>query len=312
MKLLSLIAEDLAVPERVLEDALCQADRHYKLIRIPKRDGGTRTVIQPSVTLKLVQYWLMHNVFAKVPLHEAAMAYRPGLSIRDNAQRHRWGDFFLKMDLKHFFPSLRFHDIRMELQAWHAEAQPLWAWDDHTDYLLRHACFWRGESLAMGYPSSPVLSNIAMRGFDQAVSALLWERETDWGKVIYTRYADDLVFSCERPHTPGALIGALVALLARLDRPRLRINWSKRHLGSRAAGNTLITGVRCCQDRHLTLHRRYKDQARLLLSLLQKHALAKDDWPRLRGHLQHIHQIDPAFWYSLQGRYPDAFHQLGL
>jgi hypothetical protein len=190
--------------------------------------------------------------------------------------------------------------------------QPVWIWDDASEHLIKQACFWKGESLPMGYPSSPVLSNIAMCGFDRAVVALLYENRLDLGDVVYTRYADDMVFSCQQADAPGKLIDLIHQQLLVMERPRLRINWSKLRMGSRAAGSMFITGLRLCQDRHLTLHRRYKDQTRLLLSLLQRDRLTNEDIPRLRGHLNHIKQVDRPFWYSLQGRYPKGFQQLGF
>jgi hypothetical protein len=43
---------------------------------------------------------------------------------------------------------------------------------------------------AQGFPTSPVLANIVMRGFDGSIAAFCSQHD-----IVYTRYADDLAFS---------------------------------------------------------------------------------------------------------------------
>lgn len=65
------------------------ASHHYKTYAIPKRDGGTRTIEHPSKKLKALQRWLLTNVLEGLPVHPAAMAYKKGISIFDNAKAMR-------------------------------------------------------------------------------------------------------------------------------------------------------------------------------------------------------------------------------
>ena len=55
--------------------------------------------------------------------------------------------------------------------------------------LLAMLCYFR-ESLPQGAPSSPAITNIIMREFDEKVGAFCAERG-----VEYTRYCDDMTFS---------------------------------------------------------------------------------------------------------------------
>lgn len=51
---------------------------------------------------------------------------------------------------------------------------------------------YRGDALPQGAPSSPAITNVIMRGFDETVGAFCKEHN-----VTYTRYCDDMTFSGE-------------------------------------------------------------------------------------------------------------------
>ena len=42
---------------------------------IAKKKGGMRTIYHPSSKVKLIQYWLMNNIFSKLSMHNAAYAF---------------------------------------------------------------------------------------------------------------------------------------------------------------------------------------------------------------------------------------------
>jgi RNA-directed DNA polymerase len=90
--------------------------------------------------------------------------------------------------------------------------------------------------LAIGAPSSPVLSNALMLAFDTKISNLVAE-----DRVIYTRYADDLTFSVPRTGFLKDVIRNVKRTLRDLDYPHLQINEEKttyitRKLSSRRHG----------------------------------------------------------------------------
>ena len=69
MKLIKVISDNLNVPTDMLDEALKNSRRLVKHIKIPKRDGTLRTVYQPSKKLKIIQYWLIENVFKCFEIH---------------------------------------------------------------------------------------------------------------------------------------------------------------------------------------------------------------------------------------------------
>ncbi len=294
------IASELRVPGDLLETAVRHARGDAKQLRIPKRSGGYRTVWQPSQELKLVHYWLLQHVFEQVPLHPAAVAYRRGLNTLENAERHLYGRFFLKVDFRDFFPSLRPDDVLRPLRVLLGSDSPV-ALDADFENVFRQACFQRGDRMAQGYPTSPMLSNIAMVFFDRFVTDTLVGLPQRFGPhAVYTRYADDIVISTHSEAQVREALSLIEEALTREDTPRLTMHWDKLRLTSRRSGNVLVTGLRITQDGKLQLPRKYRDVIELLMKLRRKGNLDLEDAARLTGHLNYARLIAPAWVARLE------------
>ncbi len=161
------IIKDLKTPESLIDEALSYAQRRVKIFKIEKKSGGTRLISQPSNKLKIIQYWLINNLFKKIEIHESAIAYREGLSIYDNAKRHVKNNYFLKVDLKDFFPSIKQADLLAILKEWIKANPQEWDFNLKAKRIIKLSCFDRSGSLPIGYPTSPIISNIVMMQFDQ-------------------------------------------------------------------------------------------------------------------------------------------------
>lgn len=302
------IAADLSIPDSLIDEAINVARSQVKIFRIRKRSGGFREIFHPSKKLKTIQYWLMHSVFNHMPVHDASVAYRDGISIRHNANMHRSSRFFLKMDLKDFFPSITFNDFIPILRAWYSIAKPDWVLDTDAELLIKKVCFYKDDRLAIGYPSSPVISNIVMSEFDSKVSALIADEK--YGTVIYTRYADDLVFSTDKKGACTELKRDIQALIDSTTSPNIRINRDKTRLGSSTGGTASVTGLKICSNGHITIHRKQKDHIRLLLSLYRKRALNLEEEKSLLGHLSYCHYVAPDFYTKISKKYFREIHEL--
>lgn len=185
MRIEEVISRDLKVPESLINEAISGARVRVKKFQIPKRSGGSREIFHPSKKLKVIQYWLMHSVFNNMPLSDAAMAYREGVSILHNARVHSLNRYFLRMDFKDFFPSIRFEDIESHIKAWHRNFEPEWDLNDKSLEFINQSCFFKDDRLAVGYPSSPAISNIVMRDIDSKIINEIGSEK--YGSVVYTR-----------------------------------------------------------------------------------------------------------------------------
>ena len=111
MELKDKISSDLNISPSFIDEAIKYSHSRIRKIHIAKRNGGQRIIYLPYSKVKTIQYWLIHNVFEKLPVHKCAMAYRKGLSVLENAKKHKNSKYFLKTDLKSFFPSISFDDL---------------------------------------------------------------------------------------------------------------------------------------------------------------------------------------------------------
>lgn len=302
------IARELDIPAQLIDDAMRSARVLVKKFTIPKKSGGTREIFHPSKKLKVIQYWLIHRVLNDIPIHEASMAYREGISIFHNAKLHAQNRFFLKIDLQNFFSSITFQDFLPILREWHKWSHPIWELDADTEEFINKACFYKNDRLAVGYPSSPAISNIVMREFDASISSQI--STGDYGEVIYSRYADDLVFSTNKKGACKALQKTVEKTIQKSKSPKILINHSKTRFGSSSGGSASVTGLKICENGHITIHRKQKDHIRLMLSLFSKGILNENDERSLLGHLGYCHYVAPQFYTTLSQKFFKEIQEL--
>lgn len=305
------MVRDLIVPVSLIEEGIRDAHHHVKLIKIPKRSGGTRSVYQPSSKLKLIQYWLIDNCLSKIEIHESSAAFFEGASIRANAEKHSANRYFVRVDLENFFPSIKFTDLAPRLVEWHQKARPDWPLNADSMNVIATALFDKSKRLPIGFPTSPLVANIVMASVDKLIVERL-AKDKDLGFITYTRYADDMVFSGNVKGVSGKLVAAVRDLLSEIDTPKLKINEEKTNFTSRLGGSALVTGIRIRQDSTITLTRAYKDRVRLMLSRLKKGASLKETPRQITGHLNHIRDIDPDYFNWISSHYFDVIEVLPL
>ncbi|URV24877.1 retron St85 family RNA-directed DNA polymerase [Burkholderia gladioli] len=268
------------------------APRRYKIHTIEKRNGrGLREIAQPTAELKLVQRWIVSTYINELPVHSAAIAYRPGLGIKDHAKKHAARKYLLKLDFKDFFPSIRAGDLRTHLTH-------------HTDLstadksaLMRLLFRLDSENgamvLSIGAPSSPAISNTVMYPFDIAIADYC--REND---IAYTRYADDLAFSTDTPHVLDALQDFIRKTCRGLIYPSLTLNEKKTVFTSKKFQRQL-TGLILTNDGTVSLGREKKRDLRAMAHHFSRGALSNEEMSRLRGLLAFAMSIEPQFVHSI-------------
>lgn len=301
MRLIEEISQDLGFPEQYLSSALINSRRLVKRIKVKKRDGGERVVYQPSKKIKVIQYWLISNVFQSIRVHSAATAYLKGKSIKHNLLLHKRGRFFLKLDFCEFFPSITFSDLSCVIDSCFKNNQSCFDSDELKE-LIKIACFYKDDRLPIGYPSSPIISNIVMYDFDSLIASDVVE-SGKYGVVKYSRYADDMVFSTNKQGACQDIKNHVVRLLINIGSPKLKINERKTRYLSSSGGSALVTGLRLCYDEHMTVHRKYKDEIRRLFYCLEKGLLNEKEKKSLRGHLSYLKYVDGQYYSKLMSKY---------
>lgn len=172
---------------------------HYYRFTIPKRSGGLRVISSPKKKLRIAQSWILEAILSRLPIHEAAMAFREGRSILDNAARHASQAVVIRMDLKDFFPSIGFRRVKGLFESFGynegvasilalltTEAPTVEASLDGEKRFVTVGA----RQLPQGACTSPALTNVLCRKLDARLSGLA----RSFG-FTYTRYADDCIFS---------------------------------------------------------------------------------------------------------------------
>ncbi|MBI9110127.1 retron St85 family RNA-directed DNA polymerase [Maridesulfovibrio ferrireducens] len=156
-------------------------DNFYRQFSISKKNGGSRNITEPLPSLKEIQHWILTNILNNIPVSKYAKAYISKESIKSNARFHRKQPTVLCLDIKDFFGSIHGGIIFNLFRTI--------GYRSSIASLLTNLCIY-DDALPQGAPTSPALSNIIMKGFDQRAAGFCKKRE-----IRYTRYADDLTFS---------------------------------------------------------------------------------------------------------------------
>ena len=292
--ILERIAEETGVSKERLRDIVLTANYRYKRYRIPKRTGGYRIIEHPTPDLKFLQRWLNREIFCALPVHGAAHAYRKGVGIAQNALVHVHNNYLLKIDFENFFPSVTSKDIRVLVVKHLCQKAPNIEEEDIL-VILKTVC--RRGVLTIGAPSSPILSNAVLYDFDCMVS-----NSCDEEGINYSRYADDLFLSTDRPNVLAGLLEYIRGDLQQRISPRLKINDTKTVFTSRKR-RRIVAGLVLTPQGELSIGRDNKRKIRTLIHLYSMGTLAVEEVSYLRGYLAYVKSVEPKFIESVREKY---------
>jgi retron-type reverse transcriptase len=222
---------------------------HVRKIEIPKKDGTVRKVLAPDGTLKYIQKAIYWRIFRRYKPNESVHGFVIKRGIVSNAKKHVGAKSLGKIDIKSFFDTIsekhlknclfgnknicrycRYYEYMLE-----GKCHPSLYYNKNKDYphkceeikaihipgycektgyqsLLTRViklCLFNGFT-AQGFPTSPIIANIVLRGFDETMVEYCNTNE-----IVYTRYADDLCFS-SKTHNKAKLRRLLQTKVYRL------------------------------------------------------------------------------------------------
>ena len=249
---------DLSRRLRLTASSLQSAPVRYNEFTIPKRSGGTRTILAPEPDLKELQRRLLHRLLARLKVHPAAKGFERRQSIVTNARPHVGSTAVVRMDIQDFFPSTATHRLREYFTAI--------GWDSEAVYLLLSWTTVDG-GLPQGAPTSPRLSNLVNYEMDARLAGVA-------AKIgaVFTRYADDITFSF---HTPAGRPPVAQAI------------WLTKRIVAQY-------GYRLHHKRKLYIRRRHESQRVTGLVVNDKVALPRRTRRRLRAIEHHLVTGRPA------------------
>lgn len=293
--LVSRLAKDTGLPLSDVRSIIATAPKRYKVYFIRKRSGEPREIAQPARELKVLQYSLMEMLLQDLPIHASASAYRKGRSILHNAQVHAGNTSILKLDFKDFFPSIHSVDWRRYCQR-----NNLLNEEDiqiTSKILFRIAKQQRTMKLSIGAPSSPLLSNILLKDFDEYVATEAERRE-----INYTRYADDMTFSGRRFGMLRDMIKVVNEAVRSTKCARLVLNVEKTNFVSPKYQRN-VTGLVLSNEGGVGIGR---EKLRLLRAKVHRYSnglLPEEEIVSLSGYLSFVSDVDPSSLEKLRSKY---------
>ena len=296
--LLEKMVYETGLPRQLLVSLVRTAPYRYKVYSVPKKScKGRRTIAQPAQEVKLLQRILVDEVIEGLPLHQSAIAYRKNYNIRRNAEIHVNNNFLLKMDFRDFFPSLLSTDLQQHILR-HSNSE----YSEEDFFLISRVCFWKPKrthrlQLSIGAPCSPSISNTLMYEFDSKMFDFCKKYE-----VAYSRYADDLTFSGNRPNVLRNIENATKQIIARLQYPRVTINHRKTVHTSKKH-HRRVTGLVLTSVGEVSLGRRRKRLIRSMLHRAHQGEMDRTETERLQGILAFAMDVEPKFVGRMRKKY---------
>lgn len=156
----------------------------YREFQIKKKNGGIRIISEPLPSLKEIQYWILNEILYKCKVSRYSKAYIPKKNIREHLRYHTKEKQVLTIDFDSFFTSIKkpiIFDLFISL-----------GYSKAISEILSSLCTLE-DSLPQGAPTSPYLSNLILRNFDESIAEFCFSQN-----IKFSRYADDLAFSGEK------------------------------------------------------------------------------------------------------------------
>lgn len=287
------LLEVLDINQDTIKLLIEKANRFYRMTRIPKRRGGYRIIYQPSPVIKMIQHFLKEKYFEKCNISLHATAYIKGKSIIDNVRPHIKNKHFLFIDIKDFFGSLDYINIRNCLM--HQEV--FLNFDEESINDVMKICTYKNK-LTQGAVTSPILSNIYMFNLDQEFNRLV--NQLPNGK--YTRYSDDITVSSSELIDKSILI----QIRSLFSMYNLHVNIEKTYFCSNMQ-KVQITGLRIINNNRLSLNTiKKKNIKNMIYHVLKSTESSLESKQQVLGHLNYLASIDKKYYNKLQKKYSES------
>ena len=250
----------------------------YKTFSIDKKDGTKREINAPVLSVKLIQKWILTNILYKIKVSPYSYGFKAGEKgspLVKCAEKHKNNLYILKIDLKNFYPSIKREKVYYTFLDL--------GYNSSISNLLTNACI-HNEKLPQGAVTSPYLANLICRNMDYRISGYCNKRD-----IIYTRYADDLTFSCDNRDA----LHKIVHTINRIIKDEGFMMNEKKTLFMTPKCKKNILGVTVNDN----LLKAPKEMKRMVRSMIHYQVATGDytDIEKIRGYISYIDSIENNF-----------------
>ncbi|WP_369158197.1 reverse transcriptase domain-containing protein [Candidatus Thiodiazotropha sp. LNASS1] len=230
-------------------------------------------------------------------------SYIKGKSTLTAVGAHAGSSAFFLTDIKSFFPNITERDVTRVLTRDKAQI-PIADFESYISYCSRIMTW--DDSIPVGFPTSPQLSNGFLYEFDNALHDFCEKHG-----LIYTRYSDDIIISGDNKEKLLSLRDSVQELLHIYASDKLFINTEKTritHIGNKVK----ILGLIITQEGNVTIDSKYKRTLETLLHFYTTDKARYNDFLEkkfdekehsLFGLLHYVKATDPTYLEKLQRKY---------
>lgn len=240
-----------------------KSENRYRKFFLPKnKPSEFREINSPTPVLMNAHKILYSELYKCLKTYECSHGFIKNKSIKTNAAQHVGKAYVLNFDIEDFFPSIHIGRLIGLF------ARKPFSFSRDISVALSQILTCNGK-LAQGSPCSPILANMIFYSVDRKI--LKYIKRTS---ICYTRYADDLTFSFNKPYFvsyfyDGTNINLdfnnlFLSSNFKLNNSKFRIQQSNQHQDV-----TGITVNTCLNTGHF-----YKYKIRSCLHALKKYGLS--------------------------------------
>ena len=254
----------------------------YNIFKIPKHSGGLRTISAPTGNLKLLLeslYTTLTNNYYTILPHDCAYAYTKGRDAYKALQRHTTSEWFLKLDIKDFFPSCNKALLMSKIPQVFPFNIIQELIPEHFEKMINYCLL--NDQLPQGTNMSPMLTNTLMVEFDVKFNTFCEKQG-----LTYTRYADDMLISGKEKFNFIYIQNVAIAILKELGY-NFTIKKEKTRFGS-INGSNWNLGLMLNKDHQITIGYRKKKTFKAMLNNFIKENLLTNEHPWTIMDIQHL------------------------
>lgn len=280
----------------------------YTKFYIPKHSGGMREINAPNPELMTFLRTMKDTFESKLRVipNPHAFAYVKKTCAKNAVEQHQknQSNWFLKLDVKDFFPSCSKELIMSQL----LKCYPFTKLDQTLIEPLIDTCLLNG-GLPQGTPMSPLLTNLIMIPFDYELSNQL--NNYNGTHFVYTRYADDILISSYHQFDRTEICHLVQNIFNENGYENLHLKTEKTRYGSRAGSNWNL-GLMLNKENQITVGSNIKNRARASIYQFLHDLTAGNRWSImdtqiLQGQISYYQSIEPEYFLQVIRKYSEKF-----
>lgn len=302
---------------------LRERDRHslYRIYKIPKNSGGLRTISEPNPMLQSALYQLrvMFEEFGGLH-HTAAYGYVKKRSAKNAIQMHQRNQskWFMKTDLSDFFGSTTLDFAMNQIShVWpfsaicYKNASPASDLsfnrsEGYNELKKAISLGFLDGGLPQGSTLSPMLTNLIMIPIDYTLMS-----EFSKHKLVYTRYADDMLISGQEKFPKNTVIKIINAAMEKYNAPYKLKEEKTKYVSS--AGKNWNLGLMLNKDNEITVGYKNKKVFKAMMNNFILDQKNGKRWPtedvnHMYGLLSYYRNIEKDYFDYLVAKINEKYH----